>query len=123
MTRYLLMIEDMFDTMAIEPRVFDTYNDARDAANVDNRDRAAITDEVADDLVFASLGWGVYRAESTADGFVYRIALIKQGQRVICNRHEGTIFRVLDGQLEGMVEVILSTGHVCIDITELEVVS
>jgi hypothetical protein len=36
------------------------------------------------------------------------------GMKVICNGHEGTISRVLEGQLSGMVEVRLERGTVCV---------
>jgi hypothetical protein len=36
------------------------------------------------------------------------------GQKVICNGFEGRITKVCDGQLEGMVEVRMSRGSVCV---------
>lgn len=37
-----------------------------------------------------------------------------QGQAVICNRQEGVVSAVLTGELEGMVEVRLERGEVCV---------
>jgi len=36
------------------------------------------------------------------------------GQKVICNGHKGTVTKVCDGQLSGMVEVRLERGSVCV---------
>lgn len=44
----------------------------------------------------------------------------KQGEKVMCNGYEGTIHTVCDGQLEGMYEVKLSSGTVCVDGCDIE---
>ncbi len=38
----------------------------------------------------------------------------KQGDKVICNGFEGIVRKVLDGKLDGMVEVRLGSGEVCV---------
>jgi len=45
------------------------------------------------------------------------------GSKVICNGYEGTIVKMHTGQLQGMADVRLSSGTVCTDITDLQVVS
>lgn len=42
-----------------------------------------------------------------------------RGHKVICNGHEGTIERLCSGQLEGMADVRLDRGCVCVPLTEL----
>ena len=44
---------------------------------------------------------------------------IEINQKVICNGYPGTITKVCDGVLSGMVEVRLNSGDVCIDIKDL----
>lgn len=44
---------------------------------------------------------------------------VKIGQRVLCNGYPGTISKVHGGQLEGMVDVRMSRGSICIDINDL----
>lgn len=45
---------------------------------------------------------------------------MERGQKVMCNGYEGTITKVCDGQLSGMVEVRLERGDVCVDASELK---
>jgi len=47
---------------------------------------------------------------------------MKVGQKVIANGYEGTVIRVLDGQLKGMIEVRLSSGVICIDASEVDTI-
>jgi hypothetical protein len=42
-----------------------------------------------------------------------------RGHRVICNGYEGSIERLGTGQLEGMADVRLDRGAVCVPLTEL----
>lgn len=43
----------------------------------------------------------------------------KEGQKVICNGHEGVIRTMHVGQLEGMADVRLDRGVVCVSIDDL----
>lgn len=42
------------------------------------------------------------------------------GQKVICNGYDGTVKKVCEGQLSGMVEVRVPGGLVCVCAQELE---
>jgi hypothetical protein len=44
----------------------------------------------------------------------------KVGQLVICNGYEGRIMKICTGQLDGMAEVRLPGGLVCVGISELK---
>ena len=44
---------------------------------------------------------------------------VHAGQRVVCNGYPGTITKVCDGALLGMVEVRVPGGLVCVDIAEM----
>lgn len=44
------------------------------------------------------------------------------GSKVICNGYEGTVSKIHTGQLEGMADVRLVRGTVCVDITGLQLV-
>jgi molybdopterin-binding protein len=41
------------------------------------------------------------------------------GQRVTCNGFDGTVVTVCTGQLNGMCEVRLGSGTVCVSISEI----
>lgn len=45
--------------------------------------------------------------------------VFRSGQKVICNGYEGTVMKVCDGQLSGMVEVRVPGGLVCVCAREL----
>jgi hypothetical protein len=47
---------------------------------------------------------------------------MQTGQQVLCNGHKGTVVKICDGQLKGMVEVRLNSGVVCVDATEVRAV-
>ena len=42
-----------------------------------------------------------------------------RGHRVICNGYEGRIERICTGQLDGMADVRLDRGAVCVPLTDL----
>lgn len=46
-------------------------------------------------------------------------ASVRRGQKVRCNGHDGTITKVCDGTLMGMVEVRVPGEEVCVGISEL----
>ena len=45
---------------------------------------------------------------------------VTERQEVTCNGFPGIVYRVCVGQLRGMAEVTLSSGVVCVDISELK---
>lgn len=45
---------------------------------------------------------------------------IHKGQDVMCNGYPGFIREICDGPLDGMVEVELRSGTVCVDISQIE---
>ncbi len=45
--------------------------------------------------------------------------MLKVGQKVKCNGYDGTVTRVCDGQLEGMVEVRAPGGITCVSASEV----
>jgi len=45
---------------------------------------------------------------------------MKRGDKVICNGYRGSVYAVCEGQLSGMVEVMVPGGIVCVDATELK---
>ena len=42
------------------------------------------------------------------------------GQKVLCNGYEGRVMKICVGQLEGMAEVRVPGGLVCVGISELK---
>lgn len=53
------------------------------------------------------------------DNYRIKEVVMKQGQRVLCNGYMGTVMKVCDGQLAGMIEVRVPGGLTCVDAKEV----
>lgn len=83
--------------------------------------------------VEGNLCWAVYDGTDSAEPFIWRFKDHGNppqytlndlhhwpGKPVICNGYEGAIATVHSGQLEGMADVRLSSGVICVSVSELE---